>query len=108
MDLINKIYFPVPFPELIFGINKRQSLPCGYFRASHEQLHRILLKLPVFLLRNQAAADDCLCGDVLIMHPLFSLGGRRNERFFELLVFPHPFRKRNSAYLPSACSVKPP
>ncbi len=107
MDLVHQVDLAVLLAEFIFGVHQYESAFGGQLLPALEERQRVFFELGVVFGRYQAAGDDFVTADVLVVS-FACLGGRGDDRVGELLVFLHSFRQRFAAEGPLAGLVFPP
>ena len=85
--------------ELVLGVHQNQSVTSGNLLTAGKQRQGVLLHLLVLGFGHQAAGDNLLARDVLVVGTDLGLGGRGDDGRGELLVLAHAFRQTDTADL---------
>ena len=96
VDLVHEDYLSVPLAELVLGVYQDETALCSYLRTALEQGQRVFLKLCVFVCGDNAAGDDFLPADVLVV-AFCGLGRRGDDGLGKLLVLLQAVRKGDAA-----------
>ena len=105
---VHQVDLAVVFAKLVLRVDQYEAALGGYFRAALEEGEGVLLEQGILLGSGEAACQNFLFRDVLVVLAYFSLGGGGDDGRGELLVFTHALGQGDAANLAHTALVGTP